>query len=1007
MPSRIVNKLPFRFVIAVPFTLLILFAVGLTGYLSYRNGQMAVNQLATDLHKETVAHIGQVLDNYLSTPVLINQLNLDAIHLGTLDVHNLDTIESNFLAQMQHFETVISVAYANEQREYIGPGRKVLGADIGVGISSEKTGYVLEAYEITPEGARKLIFTLPDYDPRTRPWYQAAVQVGRQVWTPIYLWSSGDVGIDAVVPVYSNDNKLLGVLSTSLTMDAIGAYLQNLKGSEHGESFIVERSGLLVASSAIHEPFTRAGDELKRLSVLEVKDPVMKAAVHALEQKVGPLENITDALSFNFELSNERYLARVVPYRDEYGLDWLIVTVIPESDFMAQVNVGNRQTGMLIGLSLLVSIILAALITLWVTHPIVQLNDSARALASGEWGRRVRVNRTDEIGELSKSFNHMAEQLQASFVSIQASEKRYRAVVENQTEFIVRWKADGVRTFANDAYRRYFDLTPEQTGSSSFMPLVVEEDRSALEEKLSRLLSGTVTAETDIHRVIKPDGSIGWQEWIDQAIYDDETKQIVEFQSVGRDITKRKQAEEALREKTEESERFFISALDLLCIADTDGYFRRLNREWEKVLGYRLEDLEGKRFLDLIHPDDLQATLGAMAKLDAQKEILDFTNRYRCKDGTYRWFEWRSIPHGKLIYAAARDITERKRIETALQESEKRYRDLVEFSPVAITVHVEGRIVYINPAGTKLWGCDKPDEVLGRSPLDFVHPDYHERITERIRRIQAMEQSLPPIEVKNTRLDGQILYTVGTGIPITYGSKPAILSVVLDITERVRAEERLRELTRRLVVAQEEERKRIAQELHDELGQALTAISLDLGGIEKALPPETFPGIRERLIDARSLADEVDERISELALDLRPSLLDDLGLLPTLQWYLNRYSQRLGIEVAMDFKDLESRLPGEVETTLYRVIQEALTNIARHAQAGTVRLSLERSATAVAVTIQDDGRGFDVEEVQSSAASLGGVGLLGINDRVSTLGGRVEIHSRPGQGVRIQIEIPL
>jgi signal transduction histidine kinase len=269
-----------------------------------------------------------------------------------------------------------------------------------------------------------------------------------------------------------------------------------------------------------------------------------------------------------------------------------------------------------------------------------------------------------------------------------------------------------------------------------------------------------------------------------------------------------------------------------------------------------------------------------------------------------------------------------------------------------------------------------------------------------------MEQSLPPIEVKNTRLDGQILYTVGTGIPITYESKPAILSVVLDITERVRAEERLRELTRRLVVAQEEERKRIAQELHDELGQALTAISLDLGGIEKALPPESPPEIRARLIDARSLADEVDERISELALDLRPSLLDDLGLLPTLQWYLNRYSQRLGIEVAMDFKGLESRLPDEVETTLYRVIQEALTNIARHAQAGTVRLSLERSATAVAVTIQDDGRGFDVE-AQSSAAELGGVGLLGINDRVSTLGGRVEIHSRLGQGVRIHIEIPL
>jgi signal transduction histidine kinase len=195
--------------------------------------------------------------------------------------------------------------------------------------------------------------------------------------------------------------------------------------------------------------------------------------------------------------------------------------------------------------------------------------------------------------------------------------------------------------------------------------------------------------------------------------------------------------------------------------------------------------------------------------------------------------------------------------------------------------------------------------------------------------------------------------------------------------------------------------------LHDELGQALTAISLDLGNIEKALPPEVPPGIRERLSDARSLADEVDERISELALDLRPSLLDDLGLVPTLQWYLNRYSQRLGIEVAMEFKALESRLPEEVETTLYRVVQEALTNIARHAQANMVSLSLERSAEAVVVSIQDDGRGFDAEEMQSSGTLPEGVGLLGIHDRVSTLGGWVEIQSEHGQGTRIDIEIPL
>jgi len=242
---------------------------------------------------------------------------------------------------------------------------------------------------------------------------------------------------------------------------------------------------------------------------------------------------------------------------------------------------------------------------------------------------------------------------------------------------------------------------------------------------------------------------------------------------------------------------------------------------------------------------------------------------------------------------------------------------------------------------------------------------------------------------------------------IHIGEEPCILSMLYDVSAQKQAEERLRELTRRLVTAQEEERKRIAQELHDELGQALTAISLDLGSIEKALSSGTPSGIKEHITDARSLADEVDERISEIALDLRPSLLDDLGLLPTLQWYLNRYSQRLGIEVSLDVQDLEDRLPEEVETTLYRVIQEALTNIAKHAKANTVRLNLERSKDAIGVTIRDDGRGFDVKESQESLTTLEGVGLIGIRDRVSTLGGRAEIHSKPGQGTSIEIEIPL
>jgi PAS domain S-box-containing protein len=141
-----------------------------------------------------------------------------------------------------------------------------------------------------------------------------------------------------------------------------------------------------------------------------------------------------------------------------------------------------------------------------------------------------------------------------------------------------------------------------------------------------------------------------------------------------RDISEEKRAQDELREKSEELDRFFTMSLDLFCIADTDGNFIHLNPAWERTLGYSLTELEGQRFLDFVHPDDLPATLAAVADLNGQKEVLDFTNRYRCKDGSYRWIEWRSRAKGKLVYAVAQDITERKRMEEALRESEEKYR---------------------------------------------------------------------------------------------------------------------------------------------------------------------------------------------------------------------------------------------------------------------------------------------------------------------------------------------
>jgi PAS domain S-box-containing protein len=219
--------------------------------------------------------------------------------------------------------------------------------------------------------------------------------------------------------------------------------------------------------------------------------------------------------------------------------------------------------------------------------------------------------------------------------------------------------------------------------------------------------------------------------------------------------------------------------------------------------------------------------------------------------------------------------------------------------------------------------------------------------------------------------------------------------------------ENLQGLSSRLIDAQEQERKRIAQELHDEMGQALTAMSINLSAIDKAWGARLDPDTAERLAETDSLITRTLEQMRELALDLRPSMLDDLGLLPALRWYVKRYENRTGIQVGLEVSGLEERPPEPIETVIYRVVQEALTNVARHAGASRVDIHLQRRDSIVEALIEDNGSGFDPEEVADREAAKRGVGLVGMRERIGAVGGSLEIKSRRGKGTLLAIQLPL
>ncbi|MFQ6015861.1 MAG: GAF domain-containing protein [Anaerolineae bacterium] len=236
------------------------------------------------------------------------------------------------------------------------------------------------------------------------------------------------------------------------------------------------------------------------------------------------------------------------------------------------------------------------------------------------------------------------------------------------------------------------------------------------------------------------------------------------------------------------------------------------------------------------------------------------------------------------------------------------------------------------------------------------------------------------------------------------------LSVAIEnaqLYEELQQREVLRgQLLEKVIAAQEEERMRIARELHDEFAQALTALTMSVEAAERILPPE-MEKVKEQLAITKTLTVRTLEETYDLILDLRPAALDDLGLVPAIRWYVESHLEEKGIEVDLETKGIKARLPAKVETALFRVIQEALNNVVKHAKATHVKICLEVENSLFKGTIEDDGRGFDVEAVWQSEDKTRGLGLLGMRERVTLCGGTLDIRSQPGQGTKLYVSVPI
>ncbi|MEG4212354.1 ATP-binding protein [Microcoleus sp. S13_B4] len=431
------QKIPLRLVLVVPFVLQIFAAVGLTGWLSLRNGKTAVNNVTSQLRTEVVARINQQLNTYLETPHLVNAISVDAIRrFGLWNPENMGSMRSYFLWQLKQFSTVSYISFGGERKEYAGAGYKDDGSVV-IEITDRSTNFINTIVRVDREGnPTQFKETHPDYDPRIRPWYKSAKVAGKPQWNKIYQYFiQPSLGISASQPVYDKNGTFRGVVSTDLFLSKISDFLQTLKIGRSGKTFIIERSGLLVASSTAEQPFikTKNSKKTQRLKAIESSVPLIKGTAQHLIERFGNFTEIDSNQQLNFILDDQREFVQVSPFQDGLGLDWLIVVVVPEADFMEQINANTRSTILLCVLALVLATLLGILASRWITHPIFRLSQASRAIASGQLNQKVDVNGIDELAVLAQSFNQMAQQLREYFAALEKTNAELENRVEERT----------------------------------------------------------------------------------------------------------------------------------------------------------------------------------------------------------------------------------------------------------------------------------------------------------------------------------------------------------------------------------------------------------------------------------------------------------------------------------------------------------------------------------------------------------------------------------------------
>ena len=1051
--AKLVIRLPLRFILVVPFILQISLVVGVTGWVSIYNGHQAVNQVASQLRSETTARIEQYLENYIATPHLINQLNANAIRLGQLDLQDLPSLEQHIWYQMQTFDAVQAIQFGTQQREHVAVKRQEDGS-LQTAIAGKSTGYAIQFYVLDRQGDRtQLLKSKPNYDPRLRPWYQAAVKAGKPTWDNIYqLFASPQLVIDASLPLSDPQGNLLGVAAVDYSLASISQFLSSLEIGKTGETFIVERSGLLVGSSAAQELFVK-NQTAQRVAAAACNDALTRLTAQHLLQQFGDFSRIVGNQQLDFAINGERQFVQVVPLKDERGLDWLIVVVVPEADFMGQINQNTRTTILLCLIALGLATVLGIFTSGWLVQPILRLSRAARAIARGDLDQTVTVNGISEVRLLSESFNQMAQQLRQSFSALAKTNEELEMRVESRTtelseknlqlqqEISDRQRLEAELLQGEKQMRALLDAIPDrmfrQRVDGTYLDYQAKPEdlnfpaenlignnmsdlglpETLAQDLLKRFQLAVASGElqTYEHELLRPDGMHHYEARIVKSGAD-------EVVCIVRDITARKRTESALQQSEAKFRNIFEnSQIGIFRTRLQDGLILDANQRFVTMMGHKspAELIGCKRSLDYYVALSDRQNLVETVKTTG--DLHNFEAQFRRCDGSLFWglCSARLNAEAGYLEGVISDISDRVSAEQALRQSEATNRALVSAIPdLMMRMNRDGVYLDFIPAQNFKTFLPYPN-LVGRNIFATLPPEIAQQ------RMHYVEQALQTGELQIYEFEFPLIGTVEEARIVVSG-KDEVLVIVRDITERKQAEAALQQA----VAAAEVANRAKSQFLSNMSHELRTPLNVMLGYTQLISRNTALTAQQQGYLDTISRSGEhllalINDVLEMSKIEAGRTTLNQHsfalhGLLNWLQQMLQLKAASKGLELIFD---LASDLPNYVRTDenkLRQVLVNLLGNAIKFTSAGSVTLSAnwdKQHPPRLLFGVADTGSGIaDTElenlfepfvqtEVGRNSQEGTGLGLPISQEFVRLMGGEIAVDSRLGVGTLFRFEI--